>query len=531
MQLLNKNNLLSKMLHNFLSTLGFTAKLRLLIGSAILGIVGVSVLALLSEQHQLMEERKAAVRQSVEIAYGILERHHKLVQDGKLTDELARQAANEQIRALRYAGDEYFFITDKRPYVVLHPIKPELEGKDASGIKDSKGIPVFTAIVNATLTTGAGFVTYTWPKPGESKPVPKLSYAKAFTPWNWVIGSGVYINDVDAVFRKHALQSGGVAVVLATLLFFIGHIISRNIVEPIAESVRIARAVAAGDLTMSARVGGRDEASQLLRALNDMNTSLNGIVTKVRDGAQSISAGSTQIASGNIDLSSRTEQQASSLEETASSMEELTSAVQHTAGNAQEANQISMSASEVARRGGEVMAEVIDTMKAINDSAGRIADIIGVIDGIAFQTNILALNAAVEAARAGEQGRGFAVVATEVRTLAQRSAAAAREIKALIDSSVGKIKEGSQLVSEAGTTIDEVVGSVTRVTGIVAEIAQASSEQRSGIEQINAAVTQIDGVTQQNAALVEESAAAAQALQEQAIALNALVGIFKTRAQ
>jgi methyl-accepting chemotaxis protein len=519
------------MLYNFLSTLGFAAKLRLLIGSAILGIIGISVLTLLSEHQQLMEERKAAVRQAVEIAYGILERNHKLALDGKITDDVAKQVANEQIRALRYAGNEYFFITDNRPYVVLHPVKPELEGKDASGIKDSGGIAVFTAIVNTTLATGAGFVTYTWPKPGESKPVPKLSYAKAFTPWNWVIGSGVYVNDVDALFLEHASQSAGVTIVLAALLFFIGHIVSRSIVTPIAESVRIAKAVAAGDLTMSAHVSGRDEASQLLAALNDMNTSLNSIVSRVRDSAQSISAGSTQIASGNMDLSSRTEQQASSLEETASSMEQLTSAVQHTAENAQEANRMSTSASEVARRGGEVMAEVIGTMKAINDSAGRIADIIGVIDGIAFQTNILALNAAVEAARAGEQGRGFAVVATEVRTLAQRSAAAAKEIKALIDSSVGKIKEGSQLVGEAGTTINEVVSSVRHVTGIVAEIAQASSEQRSGIEQINTAVTQIDGVTQQNAALVEESASAAQALQEQAVSLTNLVNIFKTRAQ
>jgi methyl-accepting chemotaxis protein len=518
------------MLFMALSKLRLITKFRILIGSAILGVIVISAVGLLSERRQLLEERKAAVRQAVEIAYGILQQQHQLARDGKISEEMAKRAAIEQVRSLRYADGEYFFITDHRPYVVMHAIKPELEGKDASGINDTQGRPVFVNIVNATRANGAGFVTYTWPKPGESQPVPKLSYAKAFVPWNWVIGSGEYIDNIDAVFRKHALQGIVGSFLLTLLLFLIGRAISKSITEPINASVRMAMAVATGDLTQTATVTGRDEASQVLTALNVMNASLNRIVANVRDGAQSISAASSQIAHGNMDLSVRTEQQASSLEETASSIEELASTVKHNAYNAQQASQMATSASEIARRGGKSMADVISTMEEINGSAHKMSKIIGVIDSIAFQTNILALNAAVEAARAGESGRGFAVVATEVRTLAQRSATAAKEIKALIDDSVGKVQVGSELVSSAGATMREVEASVRRVTDIVAEIAQASSEQRSGIEQVNVAITQIDSVTQQNAALVEESAAAAQALQEQAIALNTAVSAFKTYA-
>jgi methyl-accepting chemotaxis protein len=247
----------------------------------------------------------------------------------------------------------------------------------------------------------------------------------------------------------------------------------------------------------------------------------------VRSGTDTIATASSQIAAGNHDLSSRTEEQASSLEETAASMEELTSTVKQNADNARQANQLAVSASSVAVKGGSVVAEVVGTMGAINASSRKIVDIIGVIDGIAFQTNILALNAAVEAARAGEQGRGFAVVAAEVRNLAQRSAAAAKEIKTLIDDSVSKVEEGSNQVAEAGKTMDEIVDSVKRVTDIMAEITAASQEQTSGIEQINQAITQMDQVTQQNAALVEEAAAAASSLQEQAANLSQVVSVFK----
>jgi methyl-accepting chemotaxis protein len=320
------------------------------------------------------------------------------------------------------------------------------------------------------------------------------------------------------------LVLSGIALVLGTLFAWR---LTLGIVRPLGHAVEVAETVAAGDLSAHIEVESRDETGQLMHALREMNASLAKVVGEVRTGTDTIATASGQIAAGNQDLSSRTEEQASSLEQTAASMEELTSTVKQNADNARQANQLAVSASEVAVKGGSVVSQVVDTMGSINASSKKIVDIIGVIDGIAFQTNILALNAAVEAARAGEQGRGFAVVASEVRSLAQRSAAAAKEIKTLIGDSVEKVEEGSKQVAEAGRTMDEIVGSVRRVTDIMGEITAASQEQTSGIEQINQAITQMDQVTQQNAALVEEASAAAQSLQEQASSLVQAVSVFK----
>lgn len=312
---------------------------------------------------------------------------------------------------------------------------------------------------------------------------------------------------------------------LAGLMF--AYTITRSITVPLARAVALSETVAAGDLSSEVSSSANDETGQLLRALKTMNESLARIVGEVRSGCDLIAEATTEIASGNLDLSSRTESQASALEETSSTMEELTSTVKQNADNARQANQMALSASEVAVKGGTVVSEVVHTMGSINESSKKIVDIISVIDGIAFQTNILALNAAVEAARAGEQGRGFAVVASEVRNLAQRSAGAAKEIKALIGDSVEKVEAGSRLVDRAGITMNEIVDSIRRVTDIMGEITAASEEQTNGIEQINLAIIEMDNVTQKNAALVEEAAAAAGSLQDESAALAKLVSVFK----
>ncbi|MAF01755.1 MULTISPECIES: methyl-accepting chemotaxis protein [Herbaspirillum] len=306
-----------------------------------------------------------------------------------------------------------------------------------------------------------------------------------------------------------------------------GVLLVRAISRPLQRAVTVAQAVAAGDLTQQIDVHSQDETGQLMQALRQMNDNLQGIVGQVRLSTDTIATASSEIAHGNLDLSSRTEQQAGALEETASAMEQLTSTVRHNADSAQQAKELAHSASEVAVRGGEVVRQVVDTMSSINQSSSKIVDIISVIDGIAFQTNILALNAAVEAARAGEQGRGFAVVASEVRSLAQRSAAAAKEIKVLIDDSVTRVGTGSALVAQAGQTIDEVVRSVQRVSEVVTDISAAGQEQSQGIEEVNNAITQMDETTQQNAALVEQAAAAAQSMQEQAARLSEAVSVFR----
>jgi methyl-accepting chemotaxis protein len=343
---------------------------------------------------------------------------------------------------------------------------------------------------------------------------------------------------IDAIAKKidnANRNSARMIIVLAGVAVLFGAICSwllaRAIVDPIRQAVDVAEKVAAGDLTQRIEATGKSETAALLRALRHMNDGLVSIVSQVRSGTDTIATASAEISAGNMDLSSRTEQQAGSLGTTASTVEQLTGTVRQNADNARQASQLSIAASEIATQGGAVVDQVVQTMGAINDSSKKIVDIISVIDGIAFQTNILALNAAVEAARAGEQGRGFAVVAGEVRTLAQRSAAAAKEIKQLIVDSVGKVEDGTKLVDQAGMTMSEVVDSIRKVSDIVAEIASASGEQSTGIEQVNRAIAEMDSSTQHNAALVEESAAAATALRDQADKLAEVVSLFHVSAQ
>ena len=452
-------------------SLTISTRLWLLACSAAAGIAILTVVFLLSERTLIMAERQNGVRQEVETAHGLLVHFHELAAKGTLQEADAKLGALNAIKALRYSGDEYFWVNDMQPRMIMHPIKPELDGQDLTGNKDPAGKRLFVEFVDTVKANGAGFVSYMWPKSGEQQAVPKISYVKGFAPWGWIVGSGVYVDSVNATFWSRLISFSFGALVLTAVLVGFSLLIARSITRPLNQAVKVAKTVAAGDLTSRiALQQSNDETGQLLHALREMNESLVRIVGEVRSGADTIATASGQIATGNMDLSSRTESQASALEQTASSMEELTGTVKQNAGHAGQANQLAASASEVAVKGKTVVAQVVDTMTSINESSRKIVDIIGVIDSIAFQTNILALNAAVEAARAGEQGRGFAVVATEVRSLAQRSAGAAKEIKTLIGDSVERVESGTRLVDQAGATMDEIVDSIKRVTQIMAEI-------------------------------------------------------------
>jgi methyl-accepting chemotaxis protein len=516
-----------------LSSFGVSQRLGILVASAVAGLAVLLTLFLASERTLILEERQESVRQTVETAHGLAVHFHALSAQGKITEEQAKVQVLDAIRSLRYSKSEYFWINDMHPKMVMHPIKPELEGKDLSENKDPTGKFLFVEFVNTVKKSGAGFVNYMWPKPGAEQPVQKVSYVKGFAPWGWVIGSGVYVDTVTATIWDRALKMGLSSLVLAAVLLGVGLVIARSILRQLGGEPRYANAIteqiAQGNLGVQIDLKPGDDHS-LLHSLRVMRDNMAGIVGRVRQGSESVAIASTEIAQGNHDLSARTESQASALEQTAASMEELGSTVRQNADNARQANALAQSASSVAMQGGEVVGNVVDKMKAINESSRKISDIIAVIDSIAFQTNILALNAAVEAARAGEQGRGFAVVAGEVRLLAGRSAEAAKEIKGLISVSVERVDQGSALVDQARQTMNEVVQSIRRVTDIVGEISSASTEQSSAVAQVGEAVTQMDQSTQQNAAMVEQIASAASGLKSQANELVQTVATFKLAA-
>ena len=513
-------------MNKILNTLSIPAKLALLTLISILALVSVSTYLLLDARHQGRAARERMVQDSVEGAAGILSWAYALETSGKLPREEAQATAKQAIAQMRYDKDGYFFISDMQSpaLFVMHPIKPELDGK---GAPTTNGAPLLDTFASKVRKDKSGFVEYPWPKPGKDTPVDKVSYVQGFEPWGWVIGSGLYVDDLQAYFMSILFKTLGAMVLGALAIGWISLQIARSVERGLDKALRVVNAIAQGDLTMPIITWGKDEIATLLQSMAAMQDNLVRVVTSVRHGSDAVATASAEIAQGNNDLSARTEQQASALEQTAASMGALSTTVKQNAESASTANQLAVNASSIAIQGGNVVGQVVETMRDINDSSRKISDIISVIDGIAFQTNILALNAAVEAARAGEQGRGFAVVASEVRSLAGRSAEAAKEIKHLISASVERVEHGSTLVDQAGTTMTEVVDSIKRVTDIMGEISAASGEQAKDVAQVGGAITQMDQSTQQNAALVEEMAAAASSLKGQALELVQTVATFK----
>jgi methyl-accepting chemotaxis protein len=499
------------------------------------GLLTLTVWYALQMRDMQLTERKHGLTDLTEMAYSIVAGLDRDAQAGKISADAAKQQARARIADLRYSGKGYVTVVGADSVIVMHPMAPKLDGKDMSQWKDAKGNMLYKDIAAAGASpSGTGFVEYWWPKPGETEPSSKLGFVKRYKPWDWDLIAGVYQDDIQAAFYHTLATSLAVLIALGAAISILTSLAVKSIRHSVggepARAAELARQIASGDLTGTIDVAEGDDAS-IVSAIAYTRDTLAATVARVKSAAETIRVAAAEIATGNGDLSSRTEQQAASLQETAAAMDELTSTVKQNAENASRATEVAASASSEAERGGGVVGDVVGKVRAIAESSKKVADITSVIDSIAFQTNILALNAAVEAARAGENGRGFAVVASEVRSLAQRSAAAAKEIRVLVDTSLAQVESGAALAESAGTAMDGIMAAVKRVTTIVGEIAAASTQQSIGIDEVNRAISQMDGATQQNAALVEQAAAAAVSLNEQAQQLGEAMQVFRVASE
>jgi methyl-accepting chemotaxis protein len=509
--------------------LSFVQKLWLPLILSLLCLAGITTYQAYRTKETRLDERKADLTHATELALSVVKTFGDQVAAGSMPVAEAQKRAMDSIRNMRYGEGGYFAIFNSNGTILMNPIQPELNDKDARDYKDSNGIYYIRETVAVSKRDGSGFTAFSFAKPGTAEAAPKIAYEETYQPWDWIVLTGVYIDDLDAAFRSTLYQSLGIFLVLAGALSAVVMLLNRGILRSLggepSYAAEIANQIARNDLTAEVKTAP-DDRSSLLFSMKRMQEQLTQTIGTIKISADSIATATHQIAAGNQDLSQRTEEQAASLQETAASMEQLTSTVNQNADNASQANQLAAQAARVAEEGGAVVSRVVETMDGINASSDKIANIVGIIEGIAFQTNILALNAAVEAARAGEQGRGFAVVASEVRSLAQRSSAASKEIKELIHYSVERVQAGAGHVREAGAKMREITHEIRRVTDIMGEITAASHEQSKGIGQVNQAVTQMDEVTQQNAALVEQ-AAAASSLESQLNDLKASVAMFR----
>lgn len=479
----------------------------------ICGLIAVSIDSLFTLRSQLMEDRIVKTKHTLEAAHSILKKYEKMEQSGDLSREEAQKQAFETISALRYGDNNYYWINDYDAVIVMHPISPEHNGKDFSDKKDVTGKYMFKEFARVAKESGEGVVDYLWPKPGMQEPVPKISYVKSLSSWQWVIGTGIYVDDVNGIFWKSATTI--IIMILAVILIvsvvaglFI-KFLNRQ-VQALTESMLTVEKT--GNLMVHTEVYTTDEIGRCASSFNDLVGSLRGIVSNVKSSASNISQGNAQLSSGVQNLSSGATEQAASVEETSASLEQMSATVNQNADNASQTEKISTESAEKAVQGGKAVAQTLDAMKMISGK-------IGIIEDIAYQTNLLALNAAIEAARAGEHGRGFAVVAAEVRKLAGRSEEAAGEISTLASNSVN-------IAEDAGKLIEEIVPGIKQTAELVQEINASSEEQASGIGQINAAVGQLDTVTQSNAALAEELAATAEEMNAQTEELNRLMDNF-----
>ena len=490
-----------------------SSKLGMLVVLAVAGVVVSIAIGLMQLREHLLQDRMLKTRHVVEVALGVITHFQKLEQEGTLSAEAARQGALDAVRGLRYEKTEYFFINDMENRSLMHPTQPQLQGKDLSDTKDPAGKRLFVEFTRVVKEQGAGFVDYLWPQPGKTEPVPKISYVQGFAPWGWLIGSGIYIDDVDAAFKAALMRQGGV--VLAVLFILVGFsvYVVGLIVRPVREAMRTVEAMAEGDLTVQATYVGRDEIGALLGDVERMSVRLRQVVEHIAENANQLANASSQVSATAQSLSQSTSEEAASVEETSASVEQMAASIEQNKDNARATETIAVRVAEEAASGGRVVRETTEAMRLI-------AEKVGIVDEIAYQTNLLALNAAIEAARAGEHGKGFAVVAAEVRKLAERSQFAAQEIGTLASGSVGKANEAARL-------LEEIVPSIGKTASLVKEIAAASEDQSTGAAQISMAVQQVSQATQHNASASEELSATAEELNRQAADLKEAVAFFK----
>ncbi len=554
---------------NFFNNLNIGKKIYLV--SAVTALLFVASLIWLYTDYrqQIYGSVEKKLAAAVETAWGVIDHYSQLVVDGTLSTQEAQQQAKETVRNLRFEGDDYFWITDSSPKMVMHPTSPKLEGQDLSNIMDPDGVRLFVEMVKATQKTGAGLVRYQWNKPGHDQPQPKISFVKRYPQWDWIIGAGVYVDDVVVQVNKvfYSILSAITLCLLISILLI--YLLARSISRPMALTVEMIEDIengryhqrlslnrkdeigklgsamdrladnfdtvilpmldqlANGDITFSSVP--RDELDGPQVALKKVSDNLNETMGIIQSSAQQINSASGQVADASQSLSQGTTESAASLEEITSSLSELSSQTRLNAENATQVNQLSMEARQVAEEGNTKMQDMVAAMAEISNASQSINKILKVIDEIAFQTNLLALNAAVEAARAGQHGKGFAVVAEEVRNLAARSAKAASETAELITGSVDKTANGAEIANQTAAALEKIYSSVVKVSELAEEIAASSNEQAQGIGQINEGLGQIDQGIQQNTATAEESAAAAEELSSQAEELLNMLSHFRLK--
>ncbi len=498
---------------------------------SMLPLLWLNVSSIQQQADVALESRKAAVQQSVETAHSVIRWAHQQSSRDVLDKDAAQKMAAEAIEKMHFGDSGHFWIMDRGMNMIMHPTTPSLNGTSTRSIQDPKGVYLFQELVAAATGNGGGFVSYQWSKPGRDAAVDKIAYAQGFQPWDWVVGSDVFVDDVAAQANSALYRNGLLALVVSTITLY-GFL---SFYQAMRQGLRTVswhmQEVATGNLTHHITPNGRDETAGLMKGLNEMQQSLIDILSRVQDSSHSMIGDVTHIVQGVTDLSDRTETSSREIETSAAAMEQISTTAKRSSENTSKASSVARKNAEVAAEGGHAMRDIVETMDQIKASSARIGEIISTIDGIAFQTNLLALNASVEAARAGESGRGFAVVASEVGALAQRSADAARQVKIIVGESVSQVDGGSQIVESACTTIENIVEVSRNVDQLLEEVSIATEEQSSGVGQMNQTLSTLESMAQKNVELVDRTASNTQSVRDGADQLAADVSRFKLPAR